>query len=214
MYRHPYMPLCCHHPSLKATPPSVCRICCHALPCFTGQRTEWNYAGSGDAYRNVYLDRHDLNQCTGSTGMSAFQMQMQYPPNTALMRMTYACTPTRGPAAAAPVRFTTPANDWGNGNTIYLDRHNVQCASGMLQRWHLYRPSGQIAFEYWCAPVALNTATCQDLTTGWNSNGGGQVNFLDRHPVACPTNKVLTRWQLQTDNPNSLMRIAYRCCGF
>jgi hypothetical protein len=48
---------------------------------------------------------------------------------------------------------STPANDWGWGNSVYLDRHDVACAGDeVMNYFQLYRPSGnQIAYRYRCS---------------------------------------------------------------
>lgn len=179
-----------------------------------GMYTPWNDAGANDAYRSIYMDRHDLNMCGNPTAMSSFKMEMRYD-GAAQMRFTYQCDGYRGISGnPTVVRYATTANDWGSGNVVFLDRHNVRCgANQVLRRWRLTRPSSaQISIEYFCVPATVNTATCENLFTPWNSNGNGQVNFLDRHSVTCPTGKALTRWQLETDNPKSQMRIAFTCC--
>lgn len=50
------------------------------------------------------------------------------------------------------VNKTTVANDWGGGNSIFLDRHNVQCDDNqILTGFQLYRPTpNQIAYKYKC----------------------------------------------------------------
>jgi len=47
---------------------------------------------------------------------------------------------------------TTPANDWGGGNSIYLDRHDVSCNENeVISKVHLTRPTGgEISYQYKC----------------------------------------------------------------
>lgn len=179
-----------------------------------GMFTRWNDAGANEAYPSIYIDRHDLSMCGNPTAMSSFKMEMSYG-GAVQMRFTYQCDGYRGISGNPTVaRCTTTANEWGNGNIIFLDRHDVRCAANqVLRRWRLWRPAtDKIYVEYFCVPATVKTTTCQYLFTPWNLNSGGQANYLDRHSVTCPTGKVLTRWKLETDNPNSLMRIAFTCC--
>jgi hypothetical protein len=55
-------------------------------------------------------------------------------------------------AAPKCVDRTTVANDFGGGNTIFLDRHNVQCnPNEVLSGFQLSRPKpNQIAYKYKC----------------------------------------------------------------
>lgn len=149
----------------------VCTACL-----FADSYTNWNDAGAGDGYKSIYLDRHDLTFCSDASAMSSFRLQMWYT-SPAQMRVAYKCDGASGMGPLA--RFATPANDWGNGNVIFFDRHNIACPPNhVLRRWRLFRPSGsQIAFEYFCAPKTVSG--CEGLATGWNDNGNGQVNFLD-----------------------------------
>jgi hypothetical protein len=61
-------------------------------------------------------------------------------------------------------------------------RHNISCqANQVLQRWRLTRPTATtIAFEFFCAPATLTASTCEQLTTPWNANGGGELRNLDK----------------------------------
>ncbi|KAI8464412.1 MAG: hypothetical protein J3K34DRAFT_474337 [Monoraphidium minutum] len=176
--------------------------------------TSWNDAGSRDGYKSIYLDRHDLSLCSSATAMSSFQLQTSWG-GTPQMRVAYSCAPPRGRSAlGAAAARSTPAGDWGGGNAVFLDRHDVRCAANQaLTRWRLQRPTGStIRFEFWCAPVTFAAGSCENLATPWNANGGGQVVFLDRHPVTCPGDKVLQGWRLNTNNAAGQYRIAYTCC--
>ena len=78
----------------------------------------------------------------------------------------------------------TPANDWGNGNAIFLDRHHVDCETGALRSFHLYRPRGhQIAYEYICQKDWEGKGRVAK-DTGWNVESDKTI-FLDRHDVNC-----------------------------
>jgi len=78
----------------------------------------------------------------------------------------------------------TPANDWGRGNTIFLDRHHVDCETGALRSFHLYRPRGhQIAYEYICQKDWEGKGR-HAKDTGWNQESSAAI-YLDRHDVNC-----------------------------
>lgn len=78
----------------------------------------------------------------------------------------------------------TPPNDWGGGNTIFLDRHHVDCETGALRSFHLYRPkTNQIAYEYVCQKDWEGKGR-QAKDTGWNVESSAAI-FLDRHDVTC-----------------------------
>ncbi|WIA14705.1 hypothetical protein OEZ85_003198 [Tetradesmus obliquus] len=161
--------------------------------------TQWNSSG-GDSYPHIFLERHNVGElCSAFQAMQSFQLEMRYDNNPPLMRLRYQCDESGGNSGAAAARYITPTNDWGGGNTIYFDRHNISCpANQVLQRWRLVRPSETtIAFEYFCAPASLNAATCVQRATLLDENGNGQLRYLDRHSPACPLGKVMTRWRLE-----------------
>jgi hypothetical protein len=55
----------------------------------------------------------------------------------------------------------------------------------------------QIAYEYTCKTSGPQTMTdCEELGTAPNDGGegGNIVEFLDRHAVTCPADKVISHW--------------------
>lgn len=93
------------------------------------------------------------------------------------------------PGETAHFQKWTPANDWGGGNTVYLDRHQIDCETGALRSFHLYRPRhNQLAYEYVCQKdwdakgrIARNT--------GWNQESWRSI-YLDRHNVECGAHPI------------------------
>ncbi|MFC3030990.1 hypothetical protein ACFOEE_00395 [Pseudoalteromonas fenneropenaei] len=111
-------------------------------------------------------------------------------------------------AVAASYQLTTQADDDGQGNTLFLDRHHVDCGNDALNALHLYRPtSTQIAYQYGCTQMP-NTVS-SDVYTPDNDDGGGNVIYLDRHTVNCE-GKALQ--YLHLERPSSTtMRYHYQC---
>lgn len=165
--------------------------------------TPWNDSGNGNS---VYLDRHDIN-CPNKSALSKFQMankdgkQIQY---------QYSCLAAVDFQDAVP--NSTPPNDDGGGNTIYFDRHAVMCPTGSaVNEWHLIRPTAnKIAFNYKCVPVP-GLQKCEEKTTPFNDEGGGNSLYLDRHNVNCD-NKMLTSFRL-VRNGKGQYQYVYSCCG-
>jgi hypothetical protein len=78
----------------------------------------------------------------------------------------------------------TRANDDGGGNSVFLDRHQVDCGRQALRSMQLFRPQiGQIAYRFECLDIGETTAT--DNYTMANEDGGGLNIYLDRHAVDC-----------------------------
>lgn len=109
---------------------------------------------------------------------------------------------------------TTPANDdggWNNRNTIFLDRHELNCGPFGLNSFKLYRPTEtQIAYGYTCRNVDDNRIS------GWKSTpanawGNGHNAYLDRHGINCG-NKPIKAFRL-TRPSGSQLSYAYKCGG-
>jgi hypothetical protein len=84
----------------------------------------------------------------------------------------------------------TPANDWGGGNMIFLDRHTLDCGDDGLNQFRLGRPTDtQIQYKYKCLD-GINSPANINKDTGSNDWGGGHTVFLDRHNVNCDKNPI------------------------
>ena len=106
---------------------------------------------------------------------------------------------------------TTPANDGGGGDAIYLDRHDIDCGDNkVLSRIHLARVDDHnYHYEYTCSDAG-KISTPVDKSTPANSGGGGNALYLDRHNIDCGDNSLLTRMHLaKTDNYN--YHYEYKC---
>lgn len=103
---------------------------------------------------------------------------------------------------------STRANHWGGGNSIYLDRHNVDCGNKALKGFHLRRPRGnQINYKYQCGGATSGAGIRKN--SGTNHWGGGHTLYLDRHRVDCGPNPL---HQFKLIRPNRhTVRYNYRC---
>jgi hypothetical protein len=116
--------------------------------------------------------------------------------------------------------LTTPFNDEGGGNTIFLDRHNIDCGDNNgIKSFHLTRKGdGNFRYEYSCsAPfVDGNNITSTEVkgpmykSTGFNDVGGGSSIFLDRHQLDCGEDGAITQFQL-ANNDTSKYQYNYKC---
>ncbi|NOU49465.1 hypothetical protein HG263_02745 [Pseudoalteromonas sp. JBTF-M23] len=111
-------------------------------------------------------------------------------------------------ASASTYPMTTQANDDGQGNMVFLDRHHLNCGSDALNSMHLYRPTPtQIAYEYGCTNMANSSSNT--MYTQANDDGGGNVVFLDRHTVNCE-GKGIQYLHLERPTSNTI-RYHYTC---
>ena len=103
---------------------------------------------------------------------------------------------------------STKPNHWGGGNSIYLDRHNVDCGNKALKGFHLRRPRGnQINYNYQCGGTTSGASI--NKNSGTNNWGVGHTLYLDRHKVDCGPNPL---HQFKLTRPNrSSVRYDYKC---
>lgn len=125
---------------------------------------------------------------------------------------TYGGNPRSG-CRAPPYTNTsakdTPDNFWGGGNSIYLDRHRLNCGRGGIQRFQLKRPSGtKLDYKYTCVP-GVNASQSGWKNSGTNDWGGGNMIYLDRHTVNCGR-KPISDFRLVRPAWNKI-RYDYRC---
>ena len=103
----------------------------------------------------------------------------------------------------------TPDNDWGGGNSIYLDRHTLDCGNDGIQQFQLKRPSTKkLDYKYTCVD-GVNASQSGYKYTGSNDWGSGNMIYLDRHQVDCGK-KPISRFRLTRPAGNKL-RYQFRC---
>ncbi|CAB9504166.1 Mannan endo-1,4-beta-mannosidase [Seminavis robusta] len=150
------------------------------------------------------LDRHTMD--CGGNGISQFQLVS---PLVFNYNYYYTCSQLNNMTTGAMRQ--TSMDIATLGNVIFLDRHAIGCQGKAIQYLRLVSDGGNIGYAYQCGYDDLFEVT--DYYTEWDSIGflgTGQPGYLDRHKVSCPTGKVLSFVQLQT---NDSMRYHYRC-GF
>lgn len=163
-------------------------------------QTPPNHWGNGNA---IYLDRHSVD--CGMNGINQFHLRR---PRGNQINYKYKCL--TGINAVANIHRNTGTNDWGGGNTIFLDRHDVQCNKHPIARFRLVRPKGnKLRYNYTCNSKK-STGPCRKLDTGWNQESKHNI-YLDRHNVKCNKDEVLTRFKLRR-NGRGKFRYDYTCC--
>jgi len=97
--------------------------------------------------------------------------------------------------SAGPQFFT----NWGtnNGSIFALTSHVMDCGSRALGGFQLEAQSGQIRYAYSCTKTSTPLTTCVQLTTASSGYTGNATDSLDSIPVACASDYLLTKIQLQ-----------------
>lgn len=185
------------------------------MPVTINYYTAWNIIQKDgwEIFRCYYLDRHEP-VCNYRQAMSYFNLQPNDWYNPSQVRFNYQC---KGfPGLWGTVNwYSTPQQDYGQGNTRYLGRHNVECPWGQVMRsFKLVSPGGVFWFSYSCMPASIGWY--QDLETPYQTSGGGSVQYFGYHYIQCPGNSVLHRWRLFTYSDGTWMdshsyKILYRC---
>lgn len=171
----------------------------------THYKTPWATEGDGSP---AYLDQHDI-KCDAGSSINSAHLERDY---TGKSRYAYTCTDTPGTGKIATTMHTE-WNDNGNGNAVYLDRHDVKCAvNHILSQIKLTRSADdkQYRYDYDCVESAA-PLKCEDRATPWNDEGEGYSAYLDRHDVKCNDNEALSRLHLQRDG-NGKYHYEFSCC--
>jgi hypothetical protein len=167
---------------------------------FRGTQTPPNEWGNGNS---IYIDRHPIS--CANNGLNQFNLTRPKPD-----QIQYKYTCLEGINAPANINKKTAANDWGGGNTIYLDRHNVDCGQNPISSFKLTRPSDKtIQYQYTCNSKKAK-GDCRQANTGWNEESNQSI-YLDRHNVKCGNNEVITQFNL-VRNGKKKFRYDYKCC--
>ena len=92
----------------------------------------------------------------------------------------------------------TPWNDNGGGNLIYLDRHNVDCRKNGIKRFGLVNDgrAKNYSYGYVCAEKGDLGKKSFVQGTRPDSDGGGNIIYLDRHNVDCGKDNVISQFNM------------------
>ena len=107
----------------------------------------------------------------------------------------------------------TRFNENGDGNVVYLDRHNVSCNKDGLNRFKLNTDDSDeknIAYEFGCLTGLGITETTEKETTLDVDGDPPHTVYLDRHTVDCD-NKPITQFKLGRDSDGTKIQYKYQC---
>ncbi|KAK3084367.1 hypothetical protein FSP39_012308 [Pinctada imbricata] len=108
---------------------------------------------------------------------------------------------------------STPYNDDGNGDMVFLDRHRLRCFSKGMARFQLDLKIGEIKYEYFCCKLPKKT-TQFSFKTFFTDDGNGHVAYLDRQTVNCGNKAVITGFNLQRNVQGNRVRYNVICREF
>lgn len=165
--------------------------------------TRFNTNGHG---RVIYLDRHHVN-----CGLNQVVSSMVLRTDDSHRRYQYVYTCCTMPIQCHDYYKKTSYN--GDKNALMLDKHNVECANDdFIRAFHLGRnvEHSRIQYRYHCCNMTgVHKDTYVD-STPWNTEGGGDATYLNRHHVKCKLGYGLTKFQLKRDGQGSY-RYEFKC---
>jgi hypothetical protein len=101
------------------------------------------------------------------------------------------------------------------GNTIFLDRHQVDCGEGgAISQFQLSRAGtpNKYQYNYKCVKMG-KPMTSRMITTTADDVGGGNATFLDRHDVVCADDEAMNYFALIRPSEKQIA-YKYRCSKF
>ena len=147
--------------------------------------------------------------------------------NRQMFAYEYECLPTNHENIddnAYYVSLATPANEYGEGQTIYLDRHAIDCKSknAAISSINLTKnAAGQISYNYTCLGSKARMDCSDHITDGVDDglNYSGRwcdPAYLQQLGVGCSNGKALSYLHLRRELANNALTnkyiYAYKCC--
>jgi len=106
----------------------------------------------------------------------------------------------------------TNCDTHGGGNTIYLDRHHVDCDKSPIIEFKGDRCWSKDKYRYKYRCGNHKSESCRDVSTNFNDEGAGEVIYLDRHDVKCKEGEeYISKFKLSRDGKGKY-RYDYTCC--
>ena len=175
--------------------------------------TSYTSAKGGLIY---YLDRQKP-ACANGSGMSYFKLNAQGD----TVNYSYNCINSEAISTKSSdvSSHSTPFNSYNTGifqdySVNFLDRHSVQCASGVLKSFELGRDAGHnnINIQYKC--VKAQTLCCKQHSTPHTSMRSRKTFDLQLQSVGttAATHMVLKGFKLVSDSNKDTLHYVYTTC--
>ncbi|MDH3210450.1 MAG: PASTA domain-containing protein [Burkholderiaceae bacterium] len=105
---------------------------------------------------------------------------------------------------------STPLNDDGRGNMVYLDRHAPDCGANAINEFRLTRAGTSNRYQYlYTCTSGGSLGPPAGRSTKLDLDGSGNAVYLDRQNVDCGANAVLTKFHLARGS--GTVRYDYSC---
>jgi hypothetical protein len=95
---------------------------------------------------------------------------------------------------------------------VYLDRHNLACSENqVMKNFRLQRNyKGKYRYAYVCCDLPVDCQRHDKKATSSNSDGNGNMVYLDRHTLQC-NNNFIDAFKLNRDGSTKI-KYNFDCC--
>ena len=166
-------------------------------------------------------------KCFENEALSQFKLVANVTKNT--FRYEYTCCAVGSYGGRVGISQTfersTSFDSEGAGSDLrYLERHDINCGPLLssndsnhytITGFQVEARDAMIRYKYQCAHL-FKPLVCKDKETKWDVESE-DIQFLDRHDVACPANEYIGRFQYVKDRSTGVgftqFKIKYTCCA-
>lgn len=171
----------------------------------------------GNGFPSEFLDRHKI-ECPKQTSINRFKYELGDQTNNNTkdkFQYKYTCT-KGGELEDAIISKTTPENERGNGDFVYLDRHNIECGTNEVLNSFEYKRQGadKIYYSYNCIK-SKKPLSCRQVKTDLSLvvNDDNTKNLKNLNPL-CSDNEALQAFKLVRGDNNTKIGYDYKCCKY
>ena len=176
--------------------------------------TEASSYGSGSKYGETSELVFQRVSC-GDMGLQQFEYERK--PTNKQMRYRFRCLGFNGEGVgeSKTTDWQTSGSGRQSGWLIYLDRHKLDCGKRAINEFKLNvrGPNGnkQMQYQYKCN-VAEAQGACRTVKGSWETTRI-ETKWLDRLPVKCNVDEVITSFQFKRHSTRSTKSAyQYTCC--
>ena len=153
--------------------------------------TAFDDDGAGSVF---FLDRHNL-MCNDYEAINSFRLVR----GGSTIKYEYKCVKSDTVSKVCTEFNTDPQEALG---VNYLDRHTVNCPSGVLKGFQLLRNGNKMYYKYKCCNFTTGAANCNKIETAKTSSGDFKTFYLDRQQIDVPANRAISNFKLVSDGTN------------
>lgn len=169
--------------------------------------------GGGDMR---WLVRHDIT--CDNDAINSFVLERKANDSGELARINYKVGCLEGVNSGTTDIKKTALTDDGQGDYLFLDRHNVDCETRPISKFKLARNGeNKVMYQYKCSTLE-HTGECRDVQTEMTDETGGNIYNLDRHHVKCEPGEAVTSFKLirnaleDREMYGEKVAYSYKCC--